>query len=74
MVTIKVVPNGPYLVDGDNATVIDWNGRAYPVATRHFAICRCGTSAVRPFCDGTHGKIGFTATEAAGPGTPRDLT
>jgi CDGSH-type Zn-finger protein len=69
MVTIKVFQNGPYLVQGDDATVIDWNGVAYPVAKRPFALCRCGGSTTKPFCDGTHSKMGFKAAEAAVPGS-----
>ena len=57
--------NGPYLVDGDDVTLVDWNGNAYPIMKRPFALCRCGASATRPFCDGTHRTIDFTAPEAA---------
>jgi len=69
MVTIKVRQNGPYLVEGDDVTLVDWNGNAYPVARRPFALCRCGASPNKPFCDGTHSRIGFAAAEAAGPGS-----
>ena len=54
MVNIKAWQNGPYLVEGDNVTVLDWNGDAYQVQGRSFALCRCGGSAKKPFCDGTH--------------------
>lgn len=69
MVTIKVRENGPYRVDGDehDVTVVDWNGREYQITKRPFALCRCGGSSTKPFCDGTHSKIGFTAAEAAVP-------
>lgn len=66
MATIKVRQNGPYLVEGDDITVVDWNGASYPVERRPFALCRCGQSAKRPFCDGAHNKCGFQAAEAAG--------
>ncbi len=69
MVTIKVRQNGPYLVEGDDVTLVDWNGNAYPVARRPFALCRCGASPTKPFWDGTHSRIGFAAAEAAGPGS-----
>ncbi len=65
MATITLRRNGPYLVEGDDITVIDWNGAAYPVERRPIALCRCGASARRPFCDGNHNRIGFTAGEAA---------
>ena len=63
MVRIKVRLNGPYLVETDDVTVVDWNGDAYEVARRPVALCRCGGSANKPFCDGTHSKIGFQAAE-----------
>ena len=67
MATIKVRDSGPYLVEGDDVVLVDWNGAEYPIAKRPFALCRCGASATRPFCDGTHSKIGFQASEAAVP-------
>ena len=69
MATIKVRQNGSYLVDGDDVTLIDWNGNSYTIAKRPFALCRCGGSTTKPFCDGTHSKIGFKAAEAAVQGS-----
>lgn len=66
MVKITVKQNGPYLVEGDVA-VYDWNGKPYTIAKKPFALCRCGGSTNKPFCDGTHTKIGFKAAEAAVP-------
>jgi CDGSH-type Zn-finger protein len=63
--TIKVRQNGSLLVDGDDVTLIDWNGNPYPIAKRPFALCRCGQSEKRPFCDGTHNRCGFQAAEGA---------
>jgi CDGSH-type Zn-finger protein len=65
MATIKVRQNGSYLVDGEDVKLIDWNGNEYQPAKRPFALCRCGHSTNKPFCDGTHTKIGFQAAEAA---------
>ncbi len=67
MVTIKVRENGPYRVDGDESElrVIDWNGNEYKIDRRPIALCRCGASQTKPFCDKTHSKIGFQAAEAA---------
>ena len=65
MATIKVRQNGPYLVEGDDVAVIDWNGQPYTLPSRPFVLCRCGHSAQRPFCDATHRKIGFAAAEDA---------
>lgn len=67
MVTIKIRQNGSILVDGDEANLIDWNGNAYTIPKRPFALCRCGASKKKPFCDGTHREIGFQAAEAAVP-------
>lgn len=67
MATIKVRQNGSLLVEGDDVTLVDWNGAAYPLAKRPFALCRCGASTRRPFCDGSHNRIGFQAAEAAVP-------
>lgn len=69
MVKITVKRNGPYVVQGDNVEVIDWNGNAYQVPSRPFVLCRCGGSTNKPFCDGTHSKVGFQAAEAAIPGS-----
>jgi CDGSH-type Zn-finger protein len=69
MTTIKLRPNGPYLVEGDDVTVVDWNGKAYQVARRPIALCRCGASTTKPFCDGSHSRVGFAAAEAAVEGS-----
>jgi CDGSH-type Zn-finger protein len=63
--TITLRQNGPYLVDGEDVSLLDWNGKPYVIAKRPFALCRCGASTKKPFCDGTHSKIGFQAAEAA---------
>jgi CDGSH-type Zn-finger protein len=69
MTTIKLRMNGPYLVEGDDVKVIDWNGAEYHVERRPIALCRCGGSTKKPFCDGTHSRVGFQAAEAAVPGS-----
>ena len=65
MATIRLRKNGPYLVEGDDVKVFDWDGNEYTVERRPMALCRCGGSTKKPFCDGTHSKIGFQAAEAA---------
>lgn len=65
MVTIKVRQNGSLLVEGDEVRLIDWNGNEYPIARRPFALCRCGHSMNKPFCDGSHKRVGFQAEQAA---------
>jgi CDGSH-type Zn-finger protein len=64
-VKITVRPNGPYLVEGD-VEVYDPAGNKIDTSNRpKVALCRCGASVTKPFCDGTHSKIGFQAAEAA---------
>lgn len=53
-------PDGPYLLRGD-FELNDVDGRPLPAGRRTVALCRCGKSQVRPFCDGTHKLIGFRA-------------
>jgi CDGSH-type Zn-finger protein len=65
MATIRVRKNGPYRIEGDDVIVVDWNGNEYTFDRMPIALCRCGASVTKPFCDGTHSKIGFQAAEAA---------
>ena len=67
MTIVKVRQNGPYRIEGDEVTVVDWNGNPYPITRRPIALCRCGASSTKPFCDKTHSRIGFQAAEAAVP-------
>lgn len=61
--TIEVTKNGPYVVSGP-CRVRDSRGGDVP-ARRKFALCRCGNSSQKPFCDGTHAKIGFYGARLA---------
>jgi CDGSH-type Zn-finger protein len=65
-VEIKVRNNGPYKVTGP-IRLIDADGNEYDVGEQGevIALCRCGGSTTKPFCDGTHSKIGFEAAERA---------
>jgi CDGSH-type Zn-finger protein len=65
-VTIKVRENGPYLVTGP-VTLTDADGNVYeqPEGKAGLALCRCGRSATKPFCDKTHREICFEAPERA---------
>ncbi len=68
MVTIRLRKNGPYLIESGDVRVIDWNGQEYHAERQPIALCRCGASTKKPFCDGTHSRIGFQAAEeAVGP-------
>jgi CDGSH-type Zn-finger protein len=55
-VTITIRENGPYVVDGE-FKLVDTAGNEVPLKKR--ALCRCGGSTTKPFCDGTHSRIGF---------------
>ncbi|HWR34749.1 MAG TPA: CDGSH iron-sulfur domain-containing protein [Clostridia bacterium] len=67
-VRITIRPNGPYRVEAPEGSVelVDANGNKYDLTGKPaFSLCRCGASTKKPFCDGTHSKIGFQAAEAA---------
>jgi CDGSH-type Zn-finger protein len=72
---IKVTKNGPYLIFGKlpiseqiiivdkEGVPVEWrSGKIYPTQEKS-GLCRCGQSINKPFCDGTHTKIGFNGTE-----------
>ncbi|GAC1651469.1 MAG: hypothetical protein NVS4B3_12220 [Gemmatimonadaceae bacterium] len=63
-ITIKVVKDGPLQVSGGDVELIDHEGKVLPTKER-FSLCRCGGSTNKPFCDGTHSKIGFKGAERA---------
>ena len=62
--TIKVRESGPYLVRGA-VTLTDADGSVYEFEGENVALCRCGGSQTKPFCDGSHRDNGFTAVERA---------
>jgi CDGSH-type Zn-finger protein len=70
MMAIKIVAirNGPYSVTGDLSEIelTDADGNRYDLTGKvKVSLCRCGGSVNKPFCDGTHSRIGFQAAEAA---------
>ncbi len=65
--TIRLRKNGPYVVESDDVRIVDWDGNEHVAKRRPVALCRCGASTTKPFCDGTHSKVGFQAAEAAVP-------
>src|SRR6266568_333102 len=66
-VSIRPKPNGPYLIEGP-VDVYDTAGNKIATDDRpRIALCRCGASSNKPFCDGTHSKIGFQAAETINP-------
>ena len=64
-ITIVCNPNGPLKISG-NFVIKDASGNAYDLSGRTaIALCRCGESANKPFCDGTHNRCGFESTVVA---------
>ena len=74
---IRVTDNGPYLVsgsvpiarqtivaDGEGNSVSWRQGQSYETKET-CALCRCGQSANKPFCDGSHARVGFEGAETA---------
>ncbi|MDP9438333.1 MAG: CDGSH iron-sulfur domain-containing protein [Actinomycetota bacterium] len=62
---ISAYENGPFLVTGGGFRLVDADGGEFPVEKETIALCRCGASTEKPFCDGTHSKVGFRAAERA---------
>jgi CDGSH-type Zn-finger protein len=61
--SIKPLPNGPYFVKG----LEQFSNRKGPIETKEaMTLCRCGGSENKPFCDGTHAKIGFSSDKLDG--------
>jgi len=65
-VTIRPAKNGPYIVEGP-VDLCDVEGNKITVDKPRIALCRCGASSNKPFCDGTHSAIGFQAAETVNP-------
>ena len=64
-VQINTRENGPLLVTGP-ITLTDHQGNAFDLGGKEtIALCRCGATKNRPFCDGAHKGSGFTAAELA---------
>jgi len=67
-INVMAKKNGPYVVSGDlnELNLTDSEGNKHDLTGKQaIALCRCGASVNKPFCDGTHSKIGFQAAEAA---------
>ena len=73
-VTIEIRNNGPYRIYGD-VKLVDHEGnpveipekrrKTSPEGKTWISLCRCGGSIEKPFCDGTHSRIGFVGAEDA---------
>ena len=67
MAEITVNANGPYLIDAIGLQLSDADGKPIEIPQgSKVALCRCGGSDNKPFCDGTHKRIGFSHEPAAG--------
>ncbi len=72
-VRITVRKNGPYRIEAAEGSIelVDADGNLYDLSSKlrdgklAFSLCRCGGSVSKPFCDGTHSRIGFQGAEAA---------
>ncbi len=66
-VKIQMRANGPFIVEG-TFELSDSQGNPYPLdpSKPAVALCRCGHSKNRPFCDGSHRDCGFVSDESAG--------
>ena len=63
--TIACTPNGPLRITGD-FIIKDGQGQDFDLSGRTtISLCRCGHSANKPFCDGSHGRQGFQSTVEA---------
>jgi CDGSH-type Zn-finger protein len=71
-VTITAYPNGPLLVRGP-FEILTPTGEVIPPRRKTVALCRCGLSTLKPFCDGSHKAVGFR-TEAEPPVPQPPLT
>jgi CDGSH-type Zn-finger protein len=56
--SVTACPDGPLLVRGD-VEILLASGEPAPRRRRTVALCRCGASGIKPFCDGSHKAIGF---------------
>ncbi|MEJ7797527.1 MAG: CDGSH iron-sulfur domain-containing protein [Solirubrobacteraceae bacterium] len=64
-VSITATENGPLSIKGP-FRLVDADGNEYDISDRkRVSLCRCGGSTTKPFCDGTHSRVGFDAAERA---------
>lgn len=58
-VRIRASRNGPFIVEGGKVELLDADGNPCAARGRSIALCRCGASGNKPFCDGSHKEAGF---------------
>ena len=59
---VSVRDNGPYVIRGEDVKILDADGNELAWEGRAVALCRCGQSSTKPFCDGTHSQVSFEST------------
>jgi CDGSH-type Zn-finger protein len=66
LIVIRCRENGPYVIQGP-VRIVDHQGREFTLPTDKplLALCRCGASGQKPFCDGSHKQISFNACDLA---------
>ncbi len=60
---VKALKNGPYIVEIKGKIKVIKGGKEEEMDAKVLALCRCGHSNNKPFCDGSHAKVGFQAEE-----------
>jgi len=65
VVTIKVRANGPYKIDGLVRVIDDEGNELVLPEGSGIALCRCGHSQTKPFCDSSHKRVGFISGDSA---------
>jgi CDGSH-type Zn-finger protein len=70
---VTACPNGPLLVRGD-VEILLADGEPAPRRRQTVALCRCGASAIKPYCDGSHKVIGFRTDDEPRVGDERRAT
>ena len=60
---VKIFENGPIALDTEEEVSVNQDGSTEK-KTGPLFLCRCGQSSAKPFCDGTHRKVGFQASGA----------
>ena len=71
MATVRLRRNGPLIVEGDDVRVVDWDGVERQPTKLPIALCRCGGSSTKPFCDGSHRRTGFNPDPPANSLEPK---
>lgn len=69
--TVRAYPDGPLIVRGD-VTILGPDGAPVPRRRATVALCRCGASTIKPFCDDSHKAIGFVTDDRTPCPVPAD--